>query len=221
MKFNINSLKTLNENLNGFETRKMYFVSSTAGVEASSLVYNAAVDFAKEENDVSLFSFDVGTEQLLNELISIKSGITVKDIKHKEPHYANQICQTIEYLSTLKLHVHDTDIFSETDFFEKLNEEIIHSKVIVIDRIDYASFFMNLSHDEIIQFFTKLNNNIEENDICIIFSLPERESLYKDYNVTNVSLEYINNDNLLVYINKQPITQIHFDSSCLKLYEGK
>lgn len=219
MTFHFNSkLCELDKELGGLETGKSYYVASTCGNEATALLNTIALSVA-EKNNVLYLSLDKKAPKIFRELLSSETGIPYSDLRMNEP----EIKEVISKFTSYQMRINDENYSDKQSLFRKLERYIGTggARLIVIDRLDYADFFMGANFNEIDNLINDIRDFAKENDVCIITTL--HIELPSDFPDTKIYLENLKTDKnslLNVYINQKLIyTPLHFISECTKLVE--
>lgn len=222
MTFHFNSeLEKFDLEINGLESGKLYFVSSSGGLEATAFCNTVTLGVAENGTKVSYLSVRDSCNEIFRDFVKCKSGISYKDIG--KPEISDKIKQTLAYLSALPIYMIDNDYLSKDELLNQLEKEVDSrkSKVIVIDRLDYTDFFTNITDDEQSALFKELRDFAIYNDVCLVISIPVDRRI----NVTDTKLHFeLFEDSanyMIAYLNNQTIDiPLYFASDCTKITEG-
>lgn len=221
MTFHFNSkLKELDGKLDGLETGRVYYAASTCGSEATALLNAIVLCVGESNNNVSYLSLYQKAPATFFELLAFESNIPCSVLKKNYSAAKDFVAK----LSSYPIRIDDEDYFEEQDLFTKLRcyVEIGGARLIIIDRLDYAQFFMKSNYAELFELFNNIRDFARENDICIVISLPAK--LAPNCPDTKIYLENIETFNtplLNVYVNKDLLyTPLSFISECTKIIEG-
>ena len=223
MTFHFNfDLRTLDKDIGGFETSRVYFVNSSQSIESSSFLFHSAMEFARNHN-VSYFCFDRKSTDIVQEMMACKSGVKTKDINHPTKEVFATLEPTLAFMQSLPLFFIDEEPFTPQDLFDRIisEKECTGSKVVIIDRLD-VDFYMNMNETEQKEFLHQLVELARTYDICLIISIPKDRCRYSDSNTHNIFFERTSLDTVsivLSYVDDKPAMPLMFDSSRMKLYE--
>jgi replicative DNA helicase len=122
-------IKALNAKLGGWQRSDLVILAARPGMGKTSLILHQAVEAAKLGNKVLFFSLEMASEQIIQRMLSLHSGIDLKKIKEKDLDEIEQKSYVDAYTELSQLPIYIDDVAKNNVFKIKSKMQRIKQSV--------------------------------------------------------------------------------------------